>query len=116
MARFIKGEVVVVPFPFSNLRNTKRRPALVITHLQGDDVILCQITSRINRKDSYSITLKNCDFQTGSLKKDSYIRPNILFTADSNIIIRKAGELSNFKTKQVIQKLISIIENKCVKW
>ncbi len=46
MARFIKGGVVVVPFPFSDLTQTKRRPALVIAELEGDDIILCQITSQ----------------------------------------------------------------------
>ncbi len=45
MEKFVKGDIVVVPFPFSNLTRAKRRPALVITPLAGDDVILCQITS-----------------------------------------------------------------------
>ena len=40
MAKFIKGDVVVVPFPFSDLTNAKRRPALVIAELEGDDLIL----------------------------------------------------------------------------
>jgi mRNA interferase MazF len=46
MGRFVKGDVVVIPFPFSDLSATKRRPALVITALPGEDVILCQITNR----------------------------------------------------------------------
>jgi len=54
MAKFIKGDVVVIPFPFSDLTQTKRRPALVISALEGDDVILCQITSRTIR-DNYAI-------------------------------------------------------------
>jgi len=45
MERFVKGDIVVIPFPFSNLAQTKRRPALVIAELDGDDRILCQITS-----------------------------------------------------------------------
>ena len=46
MAKFMKGDVVVIPFPFSDLSQSKRRPALVLTTLEGDDAILCQITSR----------------------------------------------------------------------
>jgi mRNA interferase MazF len=46
MAEFVKGDVVVVPFPFSDLTQAKRRPALVIATLAGDDLILCQITSQ----------------------------------------------------------------------
>lgn len=47
MGRFVKGDVVVVPFPFSDLSTTKRRPALVVADLTGDDVVLCQITTRL---------------------------------------------------------------------
>lgn len=46
MGAFVKGDVVVVPFPFSDLSAAKRRPALVVAALSGNDVILCQITSR----------------------------------------------------------------------
>ncbi|WP_009631473.1 hypothetical protein [Synechocystis sp. PCC 7509] len=45
MATFIKGDVIIVPFLFSDLTQTKRRPALVIATLSGDDLILCQITT-----------------------------------------------------------------------
>ena len=38
MAKFMKGDVVVVPFPFSDLSQSKRSPALVITALDGDDL------------------------------------------------------------------------------
>jgi mRNA interferase MazF len=46
MGRFIKGDVVVVFFPFSDLSNAKKRPALVLADLSGEEVILCQITSK----------------------------------------------------------------------
>jgi len=42
MERFVRGDVVVVPFPFSDLTQAKRRPALVIAELEGNDLILCQ--------------------------------------------------------------------------
>ena len=50
MAEFVKGDVIVVPFPFSDLTQAKRRPALVIATLAGDDLILCQITSTRDRR------------------------------------------------------------------
>ncbi|WP_368489570.1 hypothetical protein [Clostridium sp. BJN0013] len=46
MGEFIEGDVVVVPFPFSDLSNSKRRPALVLANLEGYDLILSQITSK----------------------------------------------------------------------
>ena len=65
MARFVKGDVVVLPFPFSDLTNTKPRPALVVANQIQNDVILCQITSQ-NFRNSYSIAIDESDFNSGS--------------------------------------------------
>lgn len=75
MAKFVKGDVVVVPFPFSDLTYAKRRPALVIAELEGDDIILCQITSQQIR-DRYAVPIEDNDFETGTLKQKSNVRPN----------------------------------------
>ena len=84
MAKFVKGDVVIVPFPFSDLSQSKRRPALVIADLDGDDLILCQITSQAN-KDQQAISITDDDFQSGGLKQISNVRPNRLFTMVSSI-------------------------------
>jgi len=104
----VKGDVVVVPFPFSDLSAAKRRPALVIAPLTGDDVILCQITSRAVA-DDYAIPIADNDFATGGLRQDSNVRPNRLFTADAGIILYRAGTLNNSKMQQVIDRVIEII-------
>jgi len=108
VAKFIKGDIVVVPFPFSDLTNAKRRPAFVLTVLSGDDIILCQITSR-EVKDDFSIKLKSVDFESGSLPVESNIRPNRLFTADKHIILYKVGHISQAKVNEVVGKTIEII-------
>lgn len=108
MARFVKGDVVVVPFPFSDLTQTKRRPALTIAELKGDDVILCQITSR-RVKDEYAIQLGETDFAEGSLKQKSHIRPNRIFTVDKHIILYPAGHLKPEKTDAVIESIVRIL-------
>ncbi|HCJ67527.1 MAG TPA: growth inhibitor PemK [Elusimicrobia bacterium] len=108
MARFMKGDVVVVPFPFSDLTQAKRRPALVLSVLEGDDLILCQITSQFVR-DNYAISLEDKDFGTGSLKQPSNIRPNRIFTADSHIVLYRIGTLKPSKLSEVIEKVIKII-------
>ncbi len=68
MARFVKGDVVVVPFPFSDLSRAKRRPALVLAAVREGDLILCQITSRAVT-DGYAVALDETDFRSGSLPK-----------------------------------------------
>ena len=108
MAKFVKGDVVVIPFPFSDLSQSKRRPALVVTQLEGDDVILCQITSK-TIKDKYAISLDDADFISGSLKQTGNIRPNRLFTADNHIILYRIGSIKKDKLNQVIEKMVEII-------
>jgi len=109
VARFIKGDVVVVPFPFSDLSSVKRRPAFVITVLEGNDIILCQITSR-NVNDSYAISVNDCDFADGGLKQPSNIRPNRIFTADNQIILYKIGNLKSEKVAEVVASTVKIIQ------
>ena len=110
MEKPVKGDVVVLPFPFSDLSASKKRPALVITALYGDDLILCQITSQA-RADKYSIPLTNSDFKRGSLNLISNIKPNRLFTADKSIIEYKVGSLKDKKLKEVIESISNIIKN-----
>lgn len=110
MEEFVKGDIVVIPFPFSDLSEVKKRPAFVVSKLKGDDVILCQITSRAI-KDKYSISLRKTDFATGGLSIDSNVRPNRIFTADKSIILYKVGNIKENKTKEIIQKIIGIISN-----
>lgn len=109
MARFIKGDVVVIPFPFSDLSGSKRRPALVLADLPGDDVLLCQITSQ-QTKDNFSVPLTAAGFSNGSLPSDSYIRATRIFTADKNIIIRSAGFVKADVINAVVQIIIAVIQ------
>ncbi len=108
MGKFVKGDVVVVPFPFSDLTANKKRPALVVASLTGDDVILCQITSK-TVSDNYAVRISEADFKTGTLHQDSHVRPNRLFTADSNIILYRAGALASEKVTEVVTKIIEIV-------
>ena len=107
MGQFVKGDVVVVPFPFSDLSQAKRRPALVVAELSGEDLILCLITSRWIQ-DEYAVSLQDKDFSKGKLPKNSYIRPNRLFTSHQKLILSVAGSINQQKLAEVEQKLIHI--------
>lgn len=108
MERLVKGDVVVLPFPFSDLNASKKRPALVMAVLEGNDCMLAQITSQ-EREDVYSIPLFESDFLSGKLNSVSNIRPNKLFTADAGIILYKAGCVREKKRNEVAAKIIEII-------
>jgi len=77
MAAFVKGDVVVLPFPYSDLSQSKRRPAVIVSVLTGSDIILCQITTQMV-KDFDSLPLTATDFLDGGLNQPSNIRPNKL--------------------------------------
>lgn len=106
--RFVKGDVVVVPFPFSDLSQTKRRPALVVAALPGRDCILCQITTRGGR-DRDAIALDANDFRQGSLNRPSSVRPSRLFTADQGVILRRVGKPKPQKLNEVIKQVVAIL-------
>jgi mRNA interferase MazF len=100
----VAGEIVVLPFPQTNLQLGKRRPALVVVDLPGDDLILCQITSQAHR-DSYSIPVDAGEFESGQLSVRSYIRPNRLFTVEQSVILYTAARLTKAKLSETLAKL-----------
>ncbi len=108
MERFVKGDVVVIPFPFSDLSNAKKRPALVLADLKSNDIILCQITSQ-KVKDDYALPLDNSGFSKGALHKPSNIRTNRLFTAEKSIITRKIERVKEDVLITAIRKLTLIL-------
>jgi mRNA interferase MazF len=81
---------------------------LVVAALTGDDVILCQITSQ-NIADSYAVQLLQIDFDEGKLTRDSNIRPNRLLTADSRIVLYRAGVIKTEKMQEVVEKIFEIV-------
>lgn len=109
MEEFVKGDIVVTPFPFSDLSSSVKRPALIVASLKGEDVILCQITSK-KRDDPYQILLSQKDFSNGGLKINCFIKPSILFTLRNSIISYKAGRINKEKTKEVENKICEIIK------
>jgi len=111
VAKFVKGDLVVLPFPFSDLSASKKRPALVLSVPGGDDILLCQITSQTIR-DKHAIELLETDIVKGRLKKVSNIRPNRIFTADKSIILYKVGSIRDSKFKEVRKKIIQLLDQR----
>ena len=103
------GAVVLVRFPFSDLSQTKLRPAVVLADVGRGDCILCQITSK-PYGDASAIELNNTAFASGSLRVISYARPAKLFTASQSLITSQVGNL-NPDTLQRIARAVANIVN-----
>ena len=102
------GSVVLVTFPFSDLSQSKLRPAVVLADVGRGDWILCQITSNFYG-DYQAITLTDDSFTTGSLQVTSYARPGKLFTANSNLMVRQVGTLKADMLKRIVETVINIL-------
>lgn len=106
------GEIVLVPFPFTDLTSTKLRPALIIskTDKKCEDVIVCFITSKKKGHldhTEYKFTTNNKDFQQSGLKVDSIIRFNKIATLSKKLILGKLGVISVKTLKKLKNNFLS---------
>ena len=102
------GAVVLVRFPFSDLSQTKLRPAIVLADVGRGDCILCQITSK-PYGDRSAIELPTAAFAAGSLRVTSYARPAKLFTANQNLITSEVGKLKPDTLRSIVQAVANIL-------
>ena len=102
------GAVVLVRFPFSDLSQTKLRPALVLADAGRGDHILCQITSK-EYGDVRAIQLQQTAFTSGSLHVLSYARPGRLFTASGNLVVRQIAVLKPEIFKIVVEAIVKLL-------
>lgn len=108
MGTFAAGQVVVVPFPFSDLSAQKHRPALILADAGRGDWILCQITSN-PFSDSEAIELADPAFSQGGLQRVSYARPGKLFTANESLFAAQAGTLHNANLIEVRDAVVAML-------
>ena len=102
MAALAAGSVILVPFPFSDLSQSKIRPALVLAGAGRGDWILCQITSK-PYADPRAVRLDEEAFAIGGLQLTSYVRPGKLFTANETLMLESVGQLRGDKLRAILQ-------------
>ena len=109
MARFVSGQVVVVPFPFTDLSSAKVRPALVLASLGRGDMILCQITSQATGHPE-AVPILQSDFEAGgALRRASFALPHRVVTANEVCVRRAVGKLKADKLNQIRERVCAII-------
>jgi mRNA interferase MazF len=98
----------LVRFPFSDLSQTKLRPAVVLADAGRGDWILCQVTSKLYG-DARAIKLEDTSFATGSLRVTSYARPGKLFTANRDLIVAEVATLKSQSLKRVVNAVVGLL-------
>lgn len=109
MGAFAAGQVVLLPFPFSDLSNSKFRPALLLADAKRGDWIACQITSN-PYADPDAVVLTDNDFASDGLQRLSYVRPGKLFTANASLFATTAGVIVQDKLDEIRSAVIAMIQ------
>lgn len=102
------GEVVLVPFPFSDLSQSKVRPALYLADAGRGDWVLCQITSSAYG-DPAAVPLDTMDFASGGLLVASFARPGKLFTAHAGLMVRSVGVLTPAAFARALFAVVAVL-------
>ena len=108
MGPFATWQVILLPFPFSDLSASKLRPALLLAAAGKGDWVLCQITSN-PYADPRAVTLSDCDFEQGGLQRVSHARASKLFTAHETLFQRAVGQLGRERHAQVVQVVVEML-------
>ena len=106
-----QGDIVVIPFPFTDLTAIKLRPVLIISHQDynnaADDVVVCGITS--NLKDSlYSVLVDNAQLREGHIPLTSRIKADKLFTLKQSLIRKKVAVVQEQVLENVKQEIRAV--------
>ncbi len=105
--KYNQGDIILLPYPYTDLSNTKKRPAVIISKnaINGQNYIVAKITSVI-RSDKFSFTITSLDIDR-ELKYESEVRTNEVFTVNQSIIITK---FATFK-KGTLIRLTDLIKS-----
>jgi mRNA interferase MazF len=107
----LKGQIVLITFPFTDLTSKKLRPALVL-HEDEKDVIVVFVSSRIAKAKSEDILVRkgHSEFELTGLKLDSFIRLDKVATLSKKLIVGEIGQLGPKLKEEVNQKIIEVLK------
>lgn len=111
--KFRQKEIVLVPFPYSDLSSIKNRPVLILSNnnfnFSHNDLLVAVITSKIFI-DDYSVEIDNDSLEYGILPEKSVIKTSKLFTISKDIIIKKFSILKDEKFEKVVNRITELIK------
>ncbi len=111
MARFLKGDIVLVAFPFFGEEAYKHRPALILAswaYFGGTDYLICVMTTQ-PADDPYLTEIGANDTLGQSLTQWCFLRSTYLFAPDEPLISRKLDRLKLEKWQETIQTVVTVL-------
>jgi len=111
MTRFEFGDVVLVPFPFTDQSAAKKRPAVVISSLtynnERPDLIIMAVTSRSQPARGFGEVVVG-EWRPAGLLKPSVIKP-VITTIEKKLVIKTLGRLSDADQRELHKAIESIV-------
>ncbi|NET61486.1 MAG: type II toxin-antitoxin system PemK/MazF family toxin [Symploca sp. SIO2E6] len=111
MTTYNFGDILLVPFPFTDQTSSKKRPAVIISsktyNQQKTDIIIMAITSKIGSSISFG-ELRIIDFSAAGLIKPSVIKP-VISTIEKSLVIRKLGQLQDSDCQNLLNLIKTIL-------
>lgn len=105
-------DIIVINFPFTNLADSKIRPALIISNdnfNKKSNIALLAISTQEWNSD-FAISLKSKDVEEWVLNKDSYVRMQNILSLEKRLIIKKVARISEDKLNLIKSKFIRFFE------
>ena len=110
MVNFVKADVLVLPYPFSNLKAEKKRPVLVIKNSSYNDLIVIPFTSKTDNHDKLLYKINENMIVGGKFAKESSLILDKIFTLSSDLVLSKFGKLKPEIFEDVLNKVTKYLQ------
>ena len=108
----IQGNLLLVPFPFSDQSGNKVRPVMVVSNNEfnehSDDLIVVGVTSNLS-KGKYTLNLSTTDLEEGKLYSKCCIKAENILKIEKSLILKKIGVVKKTKLESTINTIQNII-------
>ena len=105
-----RGEIVLIPVPFSDLSSSKKRPVLVLSNdgynAESQDMVVVAVTSNLVQP---GISITTAEMADGQLPKSSVIRPDKIYSLSQNIAVKSIGRVVDTVLTTVREDVLKII-------
>ncbi len=106
-----QGEIVLLPYPFSNFDGAKVRPALVVSNnffnKKSDDCVMVPLTT-VMKEEPYSVLINQENLSSGKLLKSSRVRADKIFSVEKGLVVMKIGRVNDDTFKKVKAEIFKI--------
>ena len=109
-----RGDIVLIPVPFTDLTSSKKRPVLILSsdsyNESTEDIIVAAITSNLDNA-TYAVNISNDDLIDGKLLLDSCVRADKLYTLSQTIAIKRFGTVKDSILEAVTESVLNIFDS-----